>query len=296
MTDLSLLFLVFVWGLNYSIVKEALNHFSPLTFNGIRFLIASLVIFILFKGYNRTFPSFRKDWGKVIVVGLLGNTFYQILFILGVSWTLAGNTSLILATTPVFVALFAVMLEKEKVSPRMWGGIFASLFGVGLVVIGSHSAIGLGKGTLRGDLTVFLAGIVWSIYIVASAPLVRKYGAMATTAATLWTGAFFLFLCSIPSLLHQNWSIITGRDWGALFYSAILSIALAQVLWYRAIGERGNARTSAYSNLIPLVGLLVAWPMLGETPQFLQIIGGAAIIAGLFLTGFHGGIEELTSL
>lgn len=287
LTDLSLFFIVSVWGVNYSVVKGALFDFSPLSFNGLRFLLASVVLFLLLRGSEKRLPRFGRDWARVVLVGILGNTVYQVLFIIGMDWTLAGNTSLILATTPAYVALFSMLLDKEKVSARMWTGILSSFVGVALVVVGGRHAGELGHGLLRGDLTELLAAIVWSFYVVLSAPLIRRYGALATSASTLWIGGTVLFLVSLPSLAHQNWARISRSDWGGLLFSGVFSIALGQILWYRAVGERGNTRTSVYSNLTPLIGVFVAWPLLGETPRLLQLLGALFILSGIFLTGLQ---------
>lgn len=284
MTDLLLVFLVFVWGINYSVIKDALHHFLPLAFNGLRFVIASLVLLVILGSRGRKLPSFGRDWPKVLFVGLIGNAVYQVVFIYGIHWTKAGNTSLILASTPVLVALFSVLLGHETVTRRMWTGIFASFFGVVMLVLGSTQAVGVSTSSLHGDFTVLFAAVLWSIYIVFSAPLVQRYGAIATSAATLWVGAPLLLCVSIPSLWMQPWGTVQLKDWGALLFSAVLAIAGGQIIWYRAIGERGNARTSVYSNLVPLIAVFIAWPLLGEVPGWPQMAGAAAILAGAFLT------------
>jgi drug/metabolite transporter (DMT)-like permease len=287
MTDLYLIFLVLVWGINYSVVKFALRDFSPLAFNAPRFLIASLILFAILASRGKRLPRFGKDWWLVIFVGILGNAIYQIVFIYGINWTRAGNTSLILASTPIFVTLFSVMMGHDKVSSKMWIGILASFAGVALVTFGSSESIGIGGTTLKGDLTILLGAVLWSTYLVASAPLVKRYGAIATSAATLWVGTPVMVLCSVPAMLTQNWRIVGPADWSALLFSATFSIAIAQVIWYRAVRERGNSRTSVYSNLTPLAGLLFAWPMLGETPRPVQIAGATAILAGAYLAGIR---------
>ncbi len=287
MTDLYLVLVVLIWGMNYAIIKHALAHFSPLSFNGLRFLLASLVLFVWFAVRKKRLPRFGTDWRWVLVVALLGHVLYQITFIYGANWTRAGNTSLILASTPVFVAIFSMIAGHETITGRMWLGIFSSFLGVSLIVLGSAHGVEFRSEGIRGDMTVLGAAVLWSAYIVSSTRLVRNYGAIATTAATLWVGAPILLAFSLSSLVHQDWGAIDLADWAALFYSGLLAIAVAQVIWYRAIRERGNARTSVYSNIVPLVGLLAAWPMLGEKPRPLQIAGAAAILTGAFLAGIR---------
>lgn len=284
MNDLSLLTVIIIWALNYSIIKAALSLFAPLAFNSLRFILASVILFWVMKRSERKFPSTWREWIPIAVVGFLGNFIYQIFFIFGLHLTLAGNTTLILASTPVFISLFAHMAGYERVTPRMWLGIGISFTGIALITLGSHGEQGNRSEMLRGDLLELAASVIWSAYIVASTPIVKRHGPVMTVATTLWTGTAFLVLASIPSLASQNWSALRWYDWGAVLFSGGVTIALGQILWYRGISKLGNARTSAYSNLTPLFGLLVAWPLLGETPQLVQGVGAAAILSGVILT------------
>lgn len=287
MLDLSLLFLAVVWGINNPVIKHALQHFSPLSFNSLCFILASLMVFALFKKQSGKLPNFGKDWPKIIVVGILGNTIYQILFIFGINRTLAGNTSLILAAVPAFVAIISLFTKSEKLSRLMWTGIGISFLGVGCVMFGGNLSVGMNKTTLPGDLLVLAGAIVTSLYVVGIYSLVKRYDVLATVAITLISGALVMFLASIPSLIHQNWNVITVPDWLSLIYSASLAVALAEILMFRAIKENGGVRMAIYNNVVPLVSLLAAWAMLGEIPKFTQIFGGSTILLGTFLTGLR---------
>ncbi len=272
--------LIFVWASNFSVVKYALRDFDPLAFNGIRFLLASSLLWLVVTLGKRTAPIDRRHWPALIGLGVFGNTVYQILFIYGIDWTLAGNASLMLATTPIFTTLLSVTFRQEQIGPAAWLGVVISFVGIGLVVWGGTTAVSFGASTVRGDLTMLTASAAWSAYTVGSNPFVRRYGPLPVTAVTMWTGCIGLVAASVPAFLQQDWAIVRPISWLALFYSGAFAIALAYLIWYFSIRQIGNTRTAVYSNLIPVVALVIAWMTLGETPNWLQMVGAAAIIAG----------------
>jgi drug/metabolite transporter (DMT)-like permease len=282
-TYLALVLLIFIWAANFSVVKFALHDMAPLAFNGLRFALASSLLWLSLKVTGRTVAIDRRYWPALIGLGLLGNTVYQVLFIYGIDWTLAGNASLMLATTPIFTTLLSALFRQERIACIAWIGVTLSCAGIVLVVWGGTQAISFSADTVRGDLTVLAAAACWSSYTVGSAPLVRRYGALPVTAVTMWIGSLALFAISIPAFLTQNWSAVRAVSWLALLYSAAFAIALAYLIWYYSVRQIGNTRTAVYSNFIPVVALVIAWLTLGERPTWLQLVGAAAIVGGTIL-------------
>jgi drug/metabolite transporter (DMT)-like permease len=282
-TYLMLVALVIIWASNFSVVKYALREFVPLAFNGLRFALASLFLAAGFVLARRAPRIERRHWPALIGLGLLGNTFYQILFIYGIHWTLAGNASLMLATTPIITTILSAAFRQERAGALAWSGVILSFVGVALVVWGSTRAIAFGAETVRGDLTTLAAALAWSSYTVGSSPLVRRYGSLPITAITMWVGSLGLVLVSLPAFLAQDWGAVRAPAWLALLFSASLAIALAYLIWYHSVGKLGNTRTAVYTNSIPLVALGIAWLTLGEVPGSLQVAGAAGIVGGALL-------------
>ncbi|UCC72766.1 MAG: EamA family transporter [Gemmatimonadota bacterium] len=288
---MALAILIFIWASNFSVLKFALREMSPLAFNGVRFTLASILLWVTVKVGGRTTAIDRRYWPALIGLGFLGNTIYQILFIYGIDWTLAGNASLMLAATPIFTTLLSIAFRQERVASMAWTGVVISVVGIGLVVWGGTQAVSFSATTVRGDLTVLAAAAAWSAYTVGSSPLVRRYGALSVTAVTMWIGGLGLLVVSVPSFLAQDWSAVRPVSWLALFYSGAFAIALAYFIWYYSIRQIGNTRTAVYSNFIPVVALVIAWLTLGETPTWLQMLGAGAIVGGTILVRL-GRIER----
>ncbi|MGH7545360.1 MAG: DMT family transporter [Gemmatimonadota bacterium] len=285
-TDLLLAILVVIWGLNFAVVKAALAEWHPLAFNALRFVLAGAFLLIVQRARAAPAglaPIARRDWPALIALGVLGNTVYQVFFILGLDATLAGNSALVLSITPVFITLLSVTFRHERVSPVAWAGVTVSFAGVALVIAGG-TRVAFAGHTVRGDLLTLAASACWALYTVALSPYVRRYGALRMTATTLYIGGAVLVLVALPFLRTQEWTRIGVVGWGGLLYGGILAIGVAYLLWYSGVKRIGSTRTAVHSNLVPAVALVVAWLGLGETPTWLQIGGALAIFAGVALT------------
>ena len=288
-TDLALLGLSLIWGVNFSVIKIALIEFEPLAFNALRFVLASLTLFVFLRLSGAVpFPA-RRHWGRVVSLGLLANVVYQLLFIYGVDRTLAGNAGLVLATTPVWTLVLASVSGSEHHGLLVWGGVLATLGGMVLVVLGGDGGVGLGEGVLMGDLLLVLASITWAAYTVGTQDLTREYGALAVTSWTLWVGTIGLVGLGASSLWSTEWGVISRVGWLGVVYSGVLAIAVAYLIWNHGLEHIGGPRTAAFSNLVPVVALIAAALWLGENPRPTQIVGAIIIIAGVWVARLDGG-------
>ena len=287
---MALIGLSVIWGVNFSVIKVALTEFEPLAFNAFRFVLASLTLFIFLRLTGAVpFPE-RRHWGRIVVLGMLANVAYQLLFIYGVDRTLAGNAGLMLATTPVWTLILASVSGSEHHGIPVWGGVLATLGGMVLVVLGGEGGSGLGNGLLMGDLLLVLAAITWAAYTVGTQHLTREYGALAVTSWTLWVGTIGLVALGSRSLRSMDFGAISGVGWLGVVYSGVLAIAVAYLIWNHGLEHIGGPRTAAFSNLVPVVALITAALWLGEDTSPKQIAGAVIIIAGVWIARVAGGV------
>lgn len=286
-TDLGLLGLAAIWGVNFSVVKAVLAFMDPLALNALRFPLASLVLVVVMARSPARRPE-RRDLVPLVLLGILGNVVYQMCFILGIDATMAGNASLLLATSPVWTVLLSAALGHEEPNGLVMVGSVITLGGMGLVVVGGGAAVGWGWDTVRGDALMIGAALLWALYTVGSGRYVRKYGAIRVTAWTLWVGTPLLVMAGLPALSTTSWSAIPAWAWGGVVYAGAFSVGLAYLLWYRGVKRLGNSRTALYSNLVPVAALLTAWLWLHEVPTSLQLGGAAVILAGISLARWGG--------
>lgn len=289
-TDLMLLALVGVWGINFSVVKSAISGpdapFTPLGFNALRFGVAAVTLLILLRGTGEPVPTSRRDWPAIVGLGLLGNLLYQVLFITGIDRTSPANSSLILATTPVIVAMIGVALGLDRLTTPAWLGIVMSLAGIVVVVLGNGASAATDHITssLLGDVLIFGATAVWSIYTTLAAPLLQRYSATMVTSLSLATAALPIILIALPDLSRLNWSRIPLTGWSAVLFSGMFALAAGYATWNRGVKVIGGARTAVYSNLTPIVAAVVAWIARGDAITVYHLIGGAIVLTGIHLT------------
>ncbi len=259
-----------------------------MAFNALRFpLAAAVLLAILASREGIRWPE-RSDLPRIIVLGILGNVGYQMLFIFGLEKTLAGNAALLLAGTPVWTTILSSLAGHERIPMLAWAGLAGTIAGMGLVVLGGGDGVSLGTGTLVGDLMIAGASVTWSIYTVAGRNLIHQYGSLPMTAWTLWVGSAILVLMGLPSLAASEPTTFSARAWLGVVYAGTLAIGVAYLLWNRGVRALGNARTAVHSNLVPVVALVAAWGILGERPSLVQVLGAGIIIGGVTLTRAPG--------
>jgi drug/metabolite transporter (DMT)-like permease len=281
--DLALLALALIWGANFTIIKSTLSEIPGHAFNALRFAGAALLTLTLTWIVERDLRIPRRHWPRVALLGLLGTSLYQILFIYGIARTSASNSSLILASSPIFVALLGSLTGSEKISSRNWLGVLLSFAGLSLLIGGSSSGLAIGSQTLTGDLLTLVAAITWAIYTIMLKPLTQRSSALRLTAWIMVSSIPLLVTVALPDLLSLDWQAISPRSWLALGYSATLAIGIAYVIWNTGVQRIGSARTSLYSYFVPLIAVVVAWVFLGESLQPLQSLGAVGILLGVAL-------------
>jgi drug/metabolite transporter (DMT)-like permease len=281
--DLALVLMSAIWGLNFVVLKFTLLEIAPMAFMPLRFLLASVLILIVLAARERTLGLRREDYLKVVVVGLVGTSFYQFLFINGVALTTASNSALILSSTPAFIALINRMLGRERLDRRGWLGIALAILGI-VLIVESTNGVEWGSATLVGDLLILFGAICWSLYSVLSAPLLKVYSTLRVTALSMAFGTIPLLLIGAPALLAQDWSRVGASGWAGLAYSFTLAIVLAYIIWNAGVRRLGGARTAIYNNLTPVVASLIAAVFLNEAITPLKILGAFVIFVGLYLT------------
>jgi drug/metabolite transporter (DMT)-like permease len=281
-TDLLLFLMTLIWGTNFSVIKYTFRDIAPLSFNGLRMTLASLVLAGVTLITVRSLRVAREDLGRLFILGFLSNTCYQGMFIVGAGRTRAGNAALIVSTTPLFTALVSWLRKEERFTSKGIAGLILAVGGIGLIVWGGRAESAQGA-SLIGDGLVLGATVCWSFYTIWSRPLLHSYGSTKTTALTMMLGTPLLVVICLPSLLSQDWAAVRMSSWGGVMYSALLSIAAAYIIWNYGVRKLGSTRTAIFSNLTPVIGLVVAWAALGETPAAGQLAGAATIFVSIYL-------------
>lgn len=126
---MALVSVILVWGANYTIGKYGVAYMSSIQFNSLRFLVASPVLLLITFMMERSLRIERKDWLRLVAVGIVGTTMYQTMFMLSVKYTSATNASLLIAMSPIFTGILAVLHKQERFSMKVQIGSIVAFIG-----------------------------------------------------------------------------------------------------------------------------------------------------------------------
>jgi drug/metabolite transporter (DMT)-like permease len=282
LTDIALVLMALIWGVNFSIVKFGTSLVAPLAYNGIRVMIAALVLMTIVLASKTPLPP-RRVIVALLTLGILGNGIYQFFFVQGISRTRASDAALVVAASPAFIAIIGRLRGVERASARRVMGILLSIAGIALVVFATTRGND-GRSSLAGDLLVLAGSLSWATYTVLLKPYTEHVSGIQVSAFTMVGGAVPLFIVALPAIAHASWSTVPALGWAAIFYSSIFALVIAYLFWYRGVRVIGPTRTAMYSNVQPLIAVIFAWVVLNETPTIWQGIGMVFIMTGLLLT------------
>lgn len=282
LTDLTLVAVALIWGVNFPIVKFGTTLVDPLAYNGIRVALAAVLLSAIVSMSRAPFPP-PRTMAVLLALGVLGNGVYQFLFVEGIARTRASDAALFVAASPAFIAIIGRFHGVEHIARRAAVGIGLSICGIALVVLGTATGLE-GHASLLGDLLVLAGALSWALYTVLLKPYTHDVSGMQISAFTMVGGAIPLFAVAWPAISSAPWRSVPHLGWVAVAYSGVFALVVAYYFWYRGVRVIGPTRTAMYSNLQPVIAVLVAWPMLGETPTVWQVVGTVCIIGGLLLT------------
>jgi len=265
----------------FPISKFGLEMIEPFTFAFFRFVIASAALLLLVSLRKRSTPIEKRDYIKILGLGILIIPLNQTLYLYGQKLTGAGHGSLLFATVPLWVFLAAVLHLRERLIPRRVIGVVVGLIGVGIIM--STGAIEIGMEYLIGDLFILVAVIAWAYYTILGKPLVEKYGAIRVTAYALISGSVLYFPFGLFQAIQFDYSGATAGAWWAVIYMALGTSVIVYVVWYWVLKYMEVSRIAVFHNIQPVIATVVAYFWLGEPLGWSFFIGGLIALGGVVI-------------
>ena len=276
--DAMLLGTVLLWALNITVTKYVLQHgFRPLSYATIRYFAATTLFWVFTYVRERSFRIERRDLWLVVLAALLIFV-NQLGFVYGVDDSDAATVALILGTTPIFIGIIATLAHVERVQRSFWAAAIVSFAGVGFIAWGGGGF----AGHARGDLFALLTASTWAAYSVTIAPLMRRYSPFRISALVLAIGWIPLAIAGANQTAGQSFHFAT-ITWIGFAYAVVGPLFMTNILWFTAISRVGPARASLFANLQPFFAVIFALLILGERLNRYELLGAAAIFAGIAL-------------
>jgi drug/metabolite transporter (DMT)-like permease len=126
--------------------------------------------------------------------------------------------------------------------------------------------------------------LCWALYTIAARRLMERHSPVGVTGISMIVGSVLYVLLVNARIRGTDWTAVSAATWFAIVYSALFALCIAYTIWYAAVREIGSARTSVYSNLVPLVAMVTAIVFLGEPLVPAKLAGAAAVLIGVALT------------
>ncbi len=273
------------WSLAYVLTRLALTYFSVYSLGFLRYLIASLILLGVAVVVKMKMPA-KCDWPMFLLSGALGFFLYMIFFNQGQQMVSAATGSIIIATAPVFTALLARILYREKLTWRQWLAIGLEFCGVAfLTLIDGALSINIGV------LWLFLAALVLSFYNLLQRKLTKSYAPLETATYSIWGGTILLAVF-LPGSIHQAINA-PPLQWVYVLILGGFSSAIAYVAWTKALSlAQKTSQVSNYMFLTPFLTSILGFLIAGEIPEQATVIGGIIILAGVFLFNYGERLKD----
>jgi drug/metabolite transporter (DMT)-like permease len=289
------------WAANFIVVKSATSEIPPVAFALTRFSLAAAVLLVALRIREGSIALPRSDILPILGLGALGFGVYQVAWATALQWIPAGDSALLVASTPIFTALFAVLAGSDVLSRRKLGGIVVSFAGVAIVVaFGPGLGRGLAGGPLGvellGDVLTLFAATCWSIYTAFGSPILRRHSPLKTTAWAMVGGCLVLAGPGLVQLGGASLDAVSPAAWGGLLYSALIPAGLSNVLIFNAIRLLGPTRITNFQFLVPFIAVVLGFVLLAEPIRLEQLVGGAVIVLGVAVARAGRGFDLATSL
>ena len=274
-----------LWGGVFLLVKYALRDFSAVEVAFFQALIGALGLFVIvsFQGgaARAKLGDILRRPAQALLLGALAIAAPFMLIALGELTVPSGLAGVLVSTTPMFVALFAPLIDSAmEINRRQGAGLAVGLLGVALVV-GAHFIGSLGQ--LLGALALLGAAASGAVSSFIVKLQYKDKGVPASTTS--------FFALSVGALLTLPVAIITAprelpgtRAVLAVIALGLLCTAVAFMLYYRLIDNIGEERASLSNYLTPAFALLYGVLLLGETLTVWAVIGLVLIISGAEIT------------
>ncbi len=271
---------VVLWSTSFAVTKHTFSALPPMTVAALRFLIALVPLGVMYLAQRPRVRPPPADRRRMAVGGLLGITCYFAGENYGLRFASATDAALVVGAFPIVALLLEAALRGTRPSRPKWLGVVAAAVGVALIVGKAPE----GANALRplGLVLCGLAGVAWAFYNFETRDVARAYP-MPTLLfhQTLWGTVGLLPLALLEV---RSWRWPPPGVWLSVFYLALLCSWVGY--WLYAYGLRGVESSTAVTllNLMPVLGVAFAVAFLGEAVTLTQLLGGAVVLFGVWVT------------
>jgi drug/metabolite transporter (DMT)-like permease len=289
---LQALFVTFLWATSWVLIKIGLDDIPALTFAGLRYSLAFLILVIpvLWTGrFRRLKQLSKRTWVQLIVLGLLFYTITQGAQFLGLAYLSAVTVNLLLSLTSLIVAIIGIPLLGELPIGRQWIGIGIALLGALLY----FHPIEIPQGQVIGYAAVLIGlfANAGSSILGRDVNRLRDLEPLLVTVVSMGVGGIVLLLTGV---VVQGFPRLGLASWAIIGWLALVNTAFAFTLWNRTLRSLSAMESSIINNSMIIQIPILAMVFLGEKIDTKGAIGLVTVALGTLLVQLRrrGVVEE----
>ena len=273
----ALVFVVVAWGFNFSIIKIVLAELDASVAALVRYCVMLPVLFMACKALSipLKYPEGQKR--RYIFAGFIANGVYMVFFLEGMQTAGAAQGAIVLATSPIWIGLFAILKKQEVFTKHLaFGGLLAFAGAVMVIAAGGGEI----EGSTQGALLVLISAVIWAWSVVLMQPLVTSDSPFAVFTLTFPGGLIALLPYGIKATVETDWSALKAHTWWALAYLVLVAGVGSFSAYYKGLADVGPAKTGMVQFFIPPSAAFFAWAVFSKPVGAWQIVGMAVVVAG----------------
>ncbi len=275
---LPLFFVQMFYAIIPTFSKIAFKSFSPQAIVFFRIVVCAILFAVIFFFFLYEKIQKKGDFIYFAMLSVFGVVANQILFLKGVSLTKAANASLLISTIPIFTLIIARVLKYEKITLRKSMGLLCSFIGISILInIGNFQF----HGVIEGNLLILLNSFSFSIYLVLSKPILKRYKPFTVITWIFIFGAFETVLLVITGVIKPVITKLYLPQVSALFTIIIFSTFFTYLLNAFILKKIQASLVAMYTYIQPLAGTILAVIILHETLSFRFFISAILILLGV---------------
>ncbi len=282
----ALVFVVVAWGLNFSVIKHALEGLEPSVVALTRYLAMMAVLWVSCIALRIPLKYPKGQFWTFMFAGFLANGIYMICFVEGMQRAGAVQGAIVLATAPVWTALFAIMKKQDVFSPHLAIGGGLAFAGAVIAIVAGEGEVG---GSTLGAILVLVSAILWSWSVVLMRPLVVEGSPYAAFTLTFPGGIVALLPYGLFATIQTDWSAVKPEFYWSMTYLVFIAGVGAFAAYYKGLADVGPTKTSMVQFFIPPMAAVFSWLVLGGEFNPWTAVGLLVVVFGTLIASGRVG-------
>ncbi|MDO9420467.1 MAG: DMT family transporter [Herminiimonas sp.] len=269
--------LTFCWGINWPIMKMAVQDFPPIAFRTLCIMGAVPVLWLAARWSRTSLKVSQDDLGTIFTLAIPNIIIWNTFMIVGVKMLSSGRAAILGYTMPIWAVLSGLIFFRDRISRLGWLGIAFALSGALLLLSSEFANL---RGQPLGSVMTLVAAAAWGYGTVL---MKRTKIEIPTMALTFWMLLMASICMGITSALfeYQLWRLPTAKEAAAIAYNGLIIFGFAQVIWFSLARKLPPVASSLSVMMIPVLGVFSGAWWLNETPHWQDYVAMCLISAAM---------------